>query len=150
VAAEASEDLKGQRAVKRYVRFLIPAVAILGVLIAVLLTLSDSLVYFYTPTDIVSGQIEQERFRIGGEVLEGSVSTTDAGVEFIVTDGRESIGVVHNGAPQGLFQEGIGVVLEGSWDGSVFRSDTMLVKHDETYVAEDGEVFDYSTVEGDR
>ncbi|MCH7667945.1 MAG: cytochrome c maturation protein CcmE [Acidobacteria bacterium] len=135
---------------KRYVRFLIPAVAILGVLVAVLFTLSDSLVYFYTPTDIVSGDITQQRFRIGGEVLEGSVTTTELGVEFTVTDGRESIGVVHSGAPQQLFQEGIGVVLEGSWDGAVFRSDTMLVKHDETYVADDGEVFDYSTDEGER
>lgn len=135
---------------KKYVRFLIPAVAILGVLVAVLFTLSDSLVYFYTPTDIVTGDISQQRFRIGGEVLEGSVKTTELGVEFIVSDGRESIGVVHSGAPQQLFQEGIGVVLEGSWDGAVFLSDTMLVKHDETYVAEDGEVFDYSTDEGDR
>ncbi len=150
MAAKTGEEPKGETTVKRYVRFLIPAVAILGVLLAVLLTLSDSLVYFYTPTDIVSGQIEQERFRIGGEVLEGSVSTTDAGVEFTVTDGRESVGVIHTGAPQGLFQEGIGVVLEGSWDGSVFRSDTMLVKHDETYVADDGEVYDYEPVNGDQ
>lgn len=149
MAATENQEPKKEDLVKRYIRFLIPAGAILGVLVVMLMTLSDSLIYFYTPTDIVSGEIAQERFRIGGEVLEGSVTTTDAGVEFTVTDGRESIGVVHVGAPQGLFQEGIGVVLEGSWDGEVFRSDTMLVKHDETYVAEDGEVYDAEQVKGD-
>ena len=55
-----------------------------------------------------------------------------------VTDGREAIAVVHTGAPQELFSEGIGVVVEGTWDGAVFHSDTMLVKHDEQYRTDDG------------
>jgi cytochrome c-type biogenesis protein CcmE len=38
-----------------------------------------------------------------------------------------------------LFQEGIGVVVEGTWDGTNFHSDTMLVKHDETYTSDEGE-----------
>jgi cytochrome c-type biogenesis protein CcmE len=31
------------------------------------------------------------------------------------------------------------VVLEGTWDGAVFESDTMLVKHDEQYRSDDAE-----------
>jgi cytochrome c-type biogenesis protein CcmE len=41
--------------------------------------------------------------------------------------------VVHTGVPPQLFQEGIGVVIEGVWTGASFESDTMLVKHDEQY-----------------
>ena len=46
--------------------------------------------------------------------------------------------MVHSGAPQELFSEGIGVVVEGTWDGTVFHSDTMLVKHDEQYRTDEG------------
>ena len=46
------------------------------------------------------------------------------------------------GAPQQLFQEGIGVVVEGRWDGKTFYSDTMLVRHNEQYRTEDGSVYE--------
>ena len=52
-----------------------------------------------------------------------------------------SIPVIHTGAPQQLFQEGIGVVITGTWDGTEFHSDEMMVKHDEQYRTEDGEIY---------
>jgi cytochrome c-type biogenesis protein CcmE len=33
-------------------------------------------------------------------------------------------------------------VVEGTWDGHEFHSDNMLIKHDEQYRTEDGEVYD--------
>ncbi len=86
--------------------------------------------------------------RLGGQVVPGTVNETDSGVSFEVSDGENSILVNHSGAPQQLFQEGIGVVVEGTWDGSHFSSDEMMIKHDEQYRTEDGGVYkpgeDYS------
>lgn len=120
-----------------YWKFIIPA-AIVAVVAAVLvLNLSSSLVYFNTPTELTESEPGDSRLRLGGQVAVGSVTDTTQGVAFAVTDGRHSVAVVHVGAPQQLFQEGIGVVVEGTWDGSTFHSDTMLVKHDEQYRTED-------------
>lgn len=121
----------------RYWKFVIPA-AIVAVVAAVLLVnLSSSLVYFNTPSELGDGEPGDGRLRLGGQVEVGSVTDTTEGVAFVVTDGRNSVAVVHAGAPQQLFQEGVGVVVEGTWDGTTFHSDTMLVKHDEQYRTED-------------
>ena len=74
--------------------------------------------------------------------MSGSVVENDSGVSFAVTDGRETVNVVHTGAPQDLFQEGIGVVVEGTWDGARFSSDSMIVSHDEQYRTEEGDVYE--------
>lgn len=127
---------------KRYWRFLVPAGLLIAVLVVLVVNLSANLVYFNTPTELLDEGAAAARLRLGGEVLEGSVEDTADGVAFLVTDGRENVAVRHVGSPQELFQEGIGVVVEGTWDGAVFASDTMLVKHDEQYRTEDGEVYE--------
>jgi len=128
---------------KRYWRFLVPAVALVAVLVFLLVNLSSSLVYFITPTELVDGSAASSgRQRLGGQVVEGTVVEVDGGVAFSVTDGRVAVAVRHSGDPQELFAEGLGVVLEGTWDGTEFSSDTMLIKHDEQYRTEDGEEYD--------
>jgi cytochrome c-type biogenesis protein CcmE len=129
--------------VKRYWRFLVPAAALAAILVVLLVNLSSSLVYFITPTELVETENATEsRQRLGGQVVSGSVVEDGDGVSFSVTDGRFDVAVRHSGAPQELFDEGIGVVLEGTWDGSVFASDTMLIRHDEQYRTEDGKEYD--------
>ena len=124
---------------KRYWRFVVPAGIVVIVLVVLMVTLASNLVYFKTPTEIAQEDVDPEsRLRLGGQVAEGTVAEADGGVSFAVTDGRIAVAVVHSGAPQDLFREGIGVVLEGSWDGATFHSDTMLIKHDEQYRTEDG------------
>lgn len=111
----------------------------MAVLVLLLVNLSNNLVFFNTPTDLVQGVADpEERLRLGGQVAEGTVTRDGSGMLlFQVTDGRVAVDVVHSGAPPDLFDEGRGVVLEGSWDGSHFSSDSMLVKHDEQYRVED-------------
>ena len=123
---------------KRYLRFVIPAGLAVVVLAVILINLASSLVYFVTPTELISAEVDDGRSRLGGQVESGSVVGNAETVSFMVTDGRQTVKVVHDGAPQQLFQEGIGVVVEGTWDGSVFHSDTMLVRHDEQYRTDDG------------
>jgi len=129
---------------KRYWRFLVPAALLVVVLVVLLINLSSSLVYFITPTELIAADDDDtERRRLGGQVVSGSVTEEVEGVRFAVTDGRETVIVRHAGAPQQLFQEGIGVVVEGTWNGSEFHSDVMLVKHDEQYRTEDGTEYDH-------
>ncbi len=125
----------------RHRRLLLPAVLLIVVLGLVTFLLLDNTVFFNTPTELMDQPASEERQRLGGQVVANSVAETAGGVRFEVTDGRRTVAVMHTGAPQALFQEGIGVVVEGTWDGSVFSSDAMLVKHDEQYRTSDGEEY---------
>lgn len=71
--------------------------------------------------------------RCAGSVAAGSVAEIGDTVRFAMVDGTTDVTVSHAGVPPQLFQEGIDVVVEGAWDGEVLRSDTMLVKHDDSY-----------------
>ncbi len=111
---------------------------ILGLAIGlVLFTLSDSIVFFYSPSDIVEKNIRPgQRIRLGGLVSEGSVKR-DQGtqIQFVVTDGKSTMNVTYTGLLPDLFREKQGVVAEGKIgaDG-VFHADTVLAKHDENYM----------------
>jgi cytochrome c-type biogenesis protein CcmE len=59
-------------------------------------------------------------------------------VNFSVADGAATLPVSFKGILPDLFREGQGVVAEGAIDASgVFRADTVLAKHDETYMPKD-------------
>ncbi len=122
----------------RYRLLVVPGVGVAAVLLGVLLfgNLNRNLVYYLTPSEAVAKRAQfpdGRRFRLGGQVVQGSLTRLADGVRFTVTDGHRAVTVVHRGSPPQLFQPGIGVVVEGAWAGNRFVSDTMLVKHDETY-----------------
>jgi len=118
---------------KRYAKFVIPAALLVVVLVVLMVNLSSALVYYNTPSELADRAGSADRLRLGGRVVPGTVVDADGVVQFEVEDCDISVSVLHAGAPPQLFQEGIGVVVEGTWDGSAFSSDTMLVKHDEQY-----------------
>lgn len=112
--------------------------------------LNDNLVYYLTPAEAVADKAnydDGERFRLGGLVEQGSVVRTDDAVRFVLVDAGTSIQVNHTGAPAQLFQSGIGVIVEGTWQGDTFNSDTMIVKHDENYAPP---TTDETTTDGQR
>jgi cytochrome c-type biogenesis protein CcmE len=100
--------------------------------------LTGSFVYYLTPTDIAVGQKAQvdQRVRLGGYVVPGSVHRPADRLTFTVTDGETRMEVLSTGPVPQMFRAGQGVVLEGSLgrDGR-FHSDTLLVKHDGEYRA---------------
>ena len=123
---------------------LIPAGALLAIVVGFLVwgDLTGNVVYYLTPSEAADQRADQEpgyRFRLGGLVEADRLEETDDGVRFMVGDGAVSIAVEHTGAVPQLFRTGIGVVVEGAWDGDLFRSDTLLINHDEQYRAVDGE-----------
>ena len=129
--------------IRRYWKFFVPAVLVLGVLVVLLVNLSANLVYFRTPTELLT-EVEPsaERLRLGGQVVAGTVVAEGEALLLTVTDGREAMPVIHSGVVPQLFGEGQGVIVEGTWDGERFHSDTMLIRHDEQYRTEDNVIYD--------
>jgi cytochrome c-type biogenesis protein CcmE len=80
-----------------------------------------------------------KRFWLGGLVQPGSLVRGDnLAVTFEVADGSAALPVSYKGILPDLFREGQGVVAEGALDSSgVFEADTVLAKHDETYMPKD-------------
>ncbi len=112
------------------------------ILVAVLLVMfafSQSVAYFYMPGDLTKTPVAPgTRIRLGGLVGSGSVMRGEGSVvRFAVTDpSGEIVNVRYQGILPDLFREGQGVVTEGTFEtGSpVFTADTVLAKHDETYM----------------
>lgn len=102
----------------------------------VLSAISDSVAFFRSPTDIVESRPQPgRRIRLGGLVETGSVERGAADrVRFRVTDSVKSVPVVYAGLLPDLFREGQGIVAEGTMADGVFTADTVLAKHDETYM----------------
>jgi len=113
-------------------------VAILSIaVLLVLVALRDTIVFFHTPSEIAAkGVGPGQRIRLGGLVATGSLKRgTGSTLEFAVTDNAKSIDVRYTGILPDLFREGQGVVAEGVLDPSGrFVADTVLAKHDETYM----------------
>ncbi|MDH5410187.1 MAG: cytochrome c maturation protein CcmE [Alphaproteobacteria bacterium] len=102
----------------------------------VLFAFQDSLVFFYTPSDVVGKDIKPgQRVRLGGLVAEGSVEKDGTTVRFVVTDMMAELPVSYTGILPDLFREGQGVVAEGSLlpNGSL-EATSVLAKHDENYM----------------
>ena len=103
----------------------------------ILYGLSDTIVFFYTPAEVAEKGIGPgTRFRLGGLVEAGSLVKGEGHlVRFVVTDTHKTLPVIYSGILPDLFREGQGVVAEGriGSDGT-FEADTVLAKHDETYM----------------
>ena len=114
------------------------ALAVLAIAAGLVLNaMRDSIVFFSTPAAVAEKQIPAgKRFRLGGLVREGSlVRGEQLNVKFDVTDGSATLPVTYQGILPDLFREGQGIISEGALDaGGVFRADTVLAKHDETYM----------------
>ena len=117
------------------------AMAVLAIAVGLVLNaMRDSIVFFSTPSELAEKHIGAgKRFRLGGMVLPGSVVRGDnLQVAFVVSDGTATLPVSYKGALPDLFREGQGVVTEGKLDtAGTFVADTVLAKHDETYMPKD-------------
>ncbi len=99
---------------------------------------TQSAVYFVTPTELQAAPVAGKAYRLGGMVAAGSLrwdpKTLD--LAFTLSDGKATVPVRHTGTPPDLFGEGRGAVVEGSWtrDG-YFKASLILAKHSEEYQA---------------
>jgi cytochrome c-type biogenesis protein CcmE len=100
--------------------------------------LDSATVYFRNVDEAVADRddLGDRRFRMQGDVVEGSVREAGGAVSFDVEFNGVTAAVLHRGDPPDLFQPGIPVVVEGRWDGERFASDLIVVKHSSEYKAE--------------
>ena len=99
---------------------------------------TQSAVYFVTPSELGSAAVSGRAYRLGGMVERGSVhwEPRTLALTFTLSDGKASVPVRHTGAPPDLFGEGRGAVVEGSWTAQgYFRATQIMAKHSEEYKA---------------
>ena len=125
----------------KYRRLFITIIIVLTLGLAtklILMALEDSIVYFYTPNDLIvkfgDTQNIQNKIRIGGLVLEKSIKKEGEKTIFIISDKKKEVKVVFDGPLPDLFREGQGIVAEGMFQNNNFIASEVLAKHDENYM----------------
>jgi cytochrome c-type biogenesis protein CcmE len=119
---------------------IVASLLVLGVAAGlVLYAMRGTIVYFYTPSEVVSQKLPiGARLRLGGLVEKGSIVKSGTTTTFLVTDMTDNILVSHTGPLPDLFREGQGVVVEGALSGdNLMTADSVLAKHDENYMPKD-------------
>jgi cytochrome c-type biogenesis protein CcmE len=125
---------------RRLMLIAVAGVVLVGAVGLTLYGVSDRIMFFNSPTEILAqGLAPGTRIRLGGLVADHSVVDKGGGnIAFAVTDGTSTIPVTYTGILPDLFREGQGVVAEGVIaPGGTFAADTILAKHDETYMPPD-------------
>lgn len=121
----------------RRLMVVLTSLGLLGAAAALVLTaVEDSLVFFYTPSDLAERSSPPDtQFRLGGLVEEGSIRQDGTTTYFRVTDLNRAVPASYTGVLPDLFREGQGVVADGSLtaDGT-FVANEVLAKHDENYM----------------
>ncbi len=101
-------------------------------------SLDENIVFFFTPSEVSEGKAPKNQlFRLGGMVVEGSVSRPGEGltVQFDLTDNARQVTVRYTGILPDLFREGQGIIANGQiGDDGAFVAREVLAKHDENYM----------------
>ncbi|HEU4371701.1 MAG TPA: cytochrome c maturation protein CcmE [Methylomirabilota bacterium] len=99
---------------------------------------TQSAVYFVTPSELTAAPVAGKAYRLGGLVERGSLKWNPATLDlaFSVSDGKTAVPVRHKGTAPDLFGEGRGAVVEGQWTREgYFKATLILAKHSEEYQA---------------
>jgi len=99
---------------------------------------SQSVVYFVTPSELLAAPVTGKAYRLGGLVERGTLKWEPKTLDltFTLSDGKARVPVRHKGTPPDLFAEGRGAVVEGAWSGEgFFTASLILAKHSEEYQA---------------
>ena len=107
-------------------------------------SLGENLVYYWSPAEMIAQKEKAygPTIRLGGVVQPGSVKWDADKTEltFKVADSHKpdaiAVAVVAHEVPPQMFREGIGVVVEGTYDKSnTFTAQRVLVNHSNEYRA---------------
>ena len=118
-----------------FVVLFVIAAGVAGTLVT--LALQENLSYLHTPSEVRTGKVPGDsQFRLGGVVCEGSVQRKDGtlDISFAVTDRVRQVPVHYVGILPDMFKEGTSVIATGHMQGGRFVAETVLAKHDETYM----------------
>ena len=126
----------GRKVKLRFLFVVIILITLILTVFLVLKSLEDNVIYFKSPSEIkISSELDKKKIRIGGMVKKDSISFSSNEVSFVITDFKNEINVIYNGAIPNLFEEEKGVVAEGFLkDRNFFTATKILAKHDENYM----------------
>ena len=114
--------------------FLILTTSALGSFL-IIRALDSNLDFFFTPSELFLENIpNNKRIKVGGMVLDGSVTRDKTNISFVITDYEGSINVEFDGLVPDLFKEGSGVVVLGYLKDKTVIAEDVLAKHDENYM----------------
>ena len=123
---------------KRIFKFIIGALVIIISIFIIIFNLKDNLIYFYSPTDLISMNLDSNQsIRVGGLVKKDSVRFNDQISKhiFVISDNTNTVTVEFEGILPNLFAEEKGVVVEGVYQNSgLINANKVLAKHDENYM----------------
>ena len=86
---------------------------------------------FLSIEELVTGEYTQERFRLGGNVRDGSILIAEddlLDMEFLLEQGDETIKVHYNKTRPDLFEDGCEVIIEGEYRDNEFYADNLMTK----------------------
>jgi cytochrome c-type biogenesis protein CcmE len=86
---------------------------------------SNNTIYYYTTTEAnYLSSTSDERIKLGGFVVSNSVKKGELGAtEFLITDGNVTMKISFDGFIPELFQDEMGVILDGYFSDDIFYSD---------------------------
>ena len=99
---------------------------------------TQSAVYFVTPSELQAAPVPGKAYRLGGLVARDSLvwEPVTLKLTFAISDGKTTVPVRHHGAAPDLFGEGRGAVVEGQWTPEGYCKAThIMAKHSEEYKA---------------
>jgi len=99
---------------------------------------NENMIFFYTPSEVVSKNIilDKKVIKIGGYVADGSLKKrAGSTISFVITDFDHEMKVTYTGIVPALFKEGQGTIATGKLVGDMeFEATQILAKHDENYI----------------
>lgn len=104
--------------------------------------LTSARVFFRNVDEAVAERAElgDQTFRMQGVVVSEPAEDNRGAITFAIAFNDVEAEIVHVGEePSDLFELGMPVVVEGHWQGDLFTSQQILVKHSESYVADNEE-----------
>ena len=128
----------------RKTKFIVAGILILGGIGYLVYTgIRDTSMYYMTPSEVIKMGEEAytKGLRLGGFVADGSIQwdPKELQLEFQVIDedGKARIPVVYQGVVPDTFENGIEIVVEGSYlPGGIFKATTLLPKCPSKYEPE--------------
>ena len=112
-------------------RFLIAAAVIVGSIGGLIVwAVSAAPVYYRTPSELLSGQVDgNQRVRVAGKVVGGTIQNHNGITLFTVTDGKAQVDVKTADLLPDTFGPGVEVVAEGGMSKArVFSASSVLAK----------------------
>ena len=127
------------KSLKKQRRIQVIVITIIALVLSTVLigyAMRDGINFFRSPSEVLQQRPDKnETFRIGGLVQEDSlVRGQGAVINFIVSDGNNSVLVEYSGILPDLFAEGQGMIATGNFVDGKFIASEILAKHDENYM----------------